>query len=213
MRQLRTDLDVSQALTHLRSADAEMGRLIDGVGLFHLQLVDEPTTFASLAQAIVYQQLSPRAAATIFGRFCALFDGATSCPAPQQVLAAGDETLRGAGISGPKLRALRDLAERSLTGEVPTLEEARDMEDEAIVARLTEVRGIGRWTAEMFLIFTLGRPDVLPAADYGLRRGFQVAFATPALPSPAEVAERGARWAPYRSVASWYLWRALETPA
>jgi len=210
MSPLRTDLDAGRALAHLRSADAELGRLIDAVGPFRLELAVEPSTFASLAEAIIYQQLSPKAAATIFGRFCALFDGAGGCPAPERVLAAGDETLRAAGISGPKLRALRDLAERSVAGEVPTLEEAGAMGDEAIVARLTEVRGIGRWTAEMFLIFTLGRPDVLPAADYGLRRGFQVTFVKPALPSPAEVAERGVWWAPYRTVASWYLWRALE---
>jgi 3-methyladenine DNA glycosylase/8-oxoguanine DNA glycosylase len=204
------DVDIARALVHLRASDAELGRLIDRAGPFGLTLPDEPSSFAALAEAIVYQQLSPKAAATIFGRFCALFPGTASCPGPDQVLAASEETLRGAGLSGSKQRALHDLARRSVDGELPTLDEARGMEDETIIEKLVRVRGIGRWTAEMFLIFTLGRPDVLPADDYGLRRGFQVAFQTEAMPSPDEVARRGARWAPYRTVASWYLWRALE---
>lgn len=203
-------LDTDRALRHLRASDAELGRLIDRVGPFGLTLPDEPGSFAALAEAIVYQQLSPRAAATIFGRFCALFPGAPACPTPGQVLAASVETLRAAGLSGSKQRALHDLARRSLEGELPTLEEARGMDDEAIIEKLVRVRGIGRWTAEMFLIFTLGRPDVLPADDYGLRRGFQVAFGTAEMPARDEVAGRGVRWAPYRTVASWYLWRALE---
>jgi 3-methyladenine DNA glycosylase/8-oxoguanine DNA glycosylase len=204
------DVDVARALSHLRDSDPELGRLIDRAGTFGLTLPEEPSTFAALAEAIVYQQLSPKAAATIFGRFCGLFPGAPSCPTPDQVLAASEEALRGAGLSGAKQRALHDLARRSVDGELPTLEEARGMDDEAIIERLVQVRGIGRWTAEMFLIFTLGRPDVLPADDYGLRRGFQVTFQTEAMPSRDDMARRGERWAPYRTVASWYLWRALE---
>ncbi len=207
---MELDVDIARALSHLRAVDPELGRLIDRAGPFGLTLPDEPSSFAALAEAIVYQQLAPRAAATIFGRFCALFPGAPSCPAPDQVLAASEETLRGAGLSGSKQRALHDLARRSVDGELPTLEAARAMEDEAIIEALIQVRGIGRWTAEMFLIFTLGRPDVLPTGDYGLRRGFQVAFQTGELPGPDEVARRGERWAPYRTLASWYLWRALE---
>jgi 3-methyladenine DNA glycosylase/8-oxoguanine DNA glycosylase len=205
------DIDAGRALSHLRASDAELGRLIDGVGPFALALPDDSSTFAALAEAIVYQQLAPRAAATIFQRFCALFPGAPACPAPAQVLEASDEALRSAGLSGAKRRALSDLAQRSVGGEVPTLEEARGMDDEAIVERLVRVRGVGRWTAEMFLIFTLGRPDVLPADDYGLRRGFQVAFGGESMPGREEVLRRGVRWAPYRTVASWYLWRARET--
>ena len=207
------DIDAGRALSHLRTADSELGRLIDSVGPFALTLQDDSSSFAALAEAIVYQQLAPRAAATIFQRFCALFAGAPGCPTPEQVLGASDETLRSAGLSGAKQRAVSDLARRSVDGEVPTLEESRGMDDEAIVERLVRVRGIGRWTAEMFLIFTLGRPDILPADDYGLRRGFQLAFGTQAMPSREEVARRGARWAPYRTVASWYLWRAREAVA
>jgi 3-methyladenine DNA glycosylase/8-oxoguanine DNA glycosylase len=158
----------------------------------------------------VYQQLSGKAAATIFGRFCAAFPGARSCPTPEEVLSASDETLRAIGLSGSKQRAMRDLARRASDGEVPSLAETRGMDDEAIIERLVQVRGIGRWTAEMFLIFTLGRPDVLPVDDYGLRRGFQAAFRKREMPNRDQVARRGGRWAPYRSVASWYLWRAAE---
>ena len=204
------DVDLDRALAHLRASDPGLGRVIDRVGAFGLTLPDEPNSFAALAEAIVYQQLSPKAAGTIFGRFCALFPGAPACPSAEQVQAASEETLRGAGLSGAKQRALHDLAHRSVDGELPTLEEARGMDDEAIIERLVHVRGIGRWTAEMFLIFTLGRPDVLPADDYGLRRGFQVAFGTGEMPARDEVARHGARWAPFRTVASWYLWRALD---
>ena len=207
------DIDAASALSHLRASDAELGRLIDSVGPFALQLPADASAFAALADAIVYQQLAPRAAATIFQRFCALFPDASRCPTPEQVLGASTEALRAAGLSGAKERAVRDLAQRSVDGGVPTLEEARGMDDEAIVERLVGVRGIGQWTAEMFLIFTLGRPDVLPADDYGLRRGFQLAFGTETMPTRQEVAGRGARWAPYRTVASWYLWRAREAVA
>ena len=208
-RPVDLEIDAGRALSHLRASDAELGRLIDGVGPFALQLPGGRQHVQALAEAIVYQQLAPRAAATIFQRFCALFPGAPRCPTPEHVVGV-PEALRAAGLSGAKELAVRDLAQRSVDGEVPTLVEAREMDDEAIVERLVRVRGIGRWTAEMFLIFTLGRPDVLPADDYGLRRGFQLAFETATMPTRQEVAERGARWAPYRTVASWYLWRARE---
>jgi 3-methyladenine DNA glycosylase/8-oxoguanine DNA glycosylase len=207
------EIDARRALSHLRYHDPELGLLIDRVGPFGLSLSGEATLFAALAEAIVYQQLSPKAAATIFARFCALFPGAPSCPTPEQVLEASIEQLRSAGLSGAKQRALDDLARRVVDGEVPTLAQTREMDDETIVERLTAVRGIGRWTAEMFLIFTLGRPDVLPADDYGLRRGFQVTFRTQTVPTRDEVLRRGDRWSPYRSIASWYLWRALEVAA
>ena len=130
---MELDVDVARALSHLRDSDPELGRLIDRAGTFGLTLPEEPSTFAALAEAIVYQQLSPKAAATIFGRFCGLFPGAPSCPTPDQVLAASEEALRGAGLSGAKQRALHDLARRSVDGELPTLEEARGMDDEAII--------------------------------------------------------------------------------
>jgi methylated-DNA-[protein]-cysteine S-methyltransferase len=209
------DFDADAALRHLRRADAALARLIDTVGPYRLPAVTATTTFEALAEAIVYQQLSGKAAATIFGRFCSAVSGADAsgapgCPTPEQVLAASDEALRACGLSGSKQRALRDLSRRTVDGEVPALAETRAMDDEAIVERLVRVRGIGRWTAEMFLMFTLGRPDVLPVDDYGLRRGFQGTFRTREMPDRDEVARRGARWAPYRSVASWYLWRAAE---
>jgi 3-methyladenine DNA glycosylase/8-oxoguanine DNA glycosylase len=131
-------------------------------------------------------------------------------PKPEQILRASDEKLRGAGLSRPKLLSLRDLAKRTANGELPTLAEANDMEDDAIIEILTEVRGIGRWTAEMVLMFRLGRADVLPADDYGIRKGYAIAFKKRELPGRDDVVRRGVRWKPYRSVASWYLWRATE---
>jgi 3-methyladenine DNA glycosylase/8-oxoguanine DNA glycosylase len=175
-----------------------------------MELKKAPSIFGALAEAIVYQQLSGKAAATIFARVCALFPRAPHGPTAEHILHASDPKLRSAGLSRPKLLALRDLARRSAGGEIPTLAEIHRMEDEAIVERLTSVRGIGRWTVEMLLIFRLGRPDVLPADDYGIRKGFAVAFKKRALPVPKDVEKRGARWKPYRTVASWYLWRALE---
>jgi 3-methyladenine DNA glycosylase/8-oxoguanine DNA glycosylase len=141
---------------------------------------------------------------------CALFPHAHAGFAPEQVLRASDEKLRSAGLSTPKLLALRDLARRAAAGEIPALAALREMEDEAIVERLSQVRGIGRWTVEMLLMFRLGRPDVLPLDDLGVRKGFAVAFSKPALPSREALAKHGTRWRPYRTVASWYLWRAAE---
>ena len=202
--------DPAAALAHLRAADARLARLIDAVGPFALRLKNTPTTFIALAEAIVYQQLTGRAAATIFARLCAQFPRTQHGPTPRQVLRAPDEKLRGAGLSRAKTLALRDLAQRTIRGEVPPVEELRGMEDDAIVERLTAVRGIGRWTAEMLLIFRLGRPDILPLDDYGIRKGFALTFGKRELPSREQLARWGARWKPYRTVASWYLWRALE---
>src|SRR5262249_4350627 len=160
-----------------------MAALIGVAGPFDLRLSDAPTTFAALSRSIVYQQLHGRAAAAIYSRLVALFPSSGGILVPADVLAAGDEALRGAGLSQAKLRSLRDLAERAVAGQVPTLAEARSMEDEAIVSALTGVRGIGRWSAEMFLIFTLGRPDVLPTSDFGVRKGFAVRYRDGAMPT------------------------------
>ena len=168
------------------------------------------STFLTLAQAIVYQQLHGRAAATIFARLRALFPNAKDGPTPQQLLRAPEAKLRGAGLSANKLLALRDLASKTIDGVVPAVEALAAMDDEAIIARLTEVRGIGRWTVEMLLMFRLGRPDVLPVDDFGVRKGFSVAFRKRAMPAPADLSARGERWRPYRTAASWYLWRANE---
>jgi 3-methyladenine DNA glycosylase/8-oxoguanine DNA glycosylase len=196
------------AVGQLRAVDAPLARVIDSVGPFRLQLIEAPSIFAALAQAIVYQQLNGKAAAAIFARFRALFPSAN--PTPEQVLAASEDSLRGAGLSRSKLLSLRDLAGKAVGGEIPTLAEIREMEDQAIVESLTRVRGIGRWTVEMLLIFRLGRPDVLPADDYGIRKGFALAYERRELPARKDVETYGVRWKPYRTVASWYLWRLVE---
>jgi len=202
--------DARAALEHLGAADPSLQRLIDEVGPFHLRRVPAPSVFGALAQAIVYQQLTGKAAATIHARVLALFPRAHKGLTPQHILGASDAKLRGAGLSQAKLLSLRDLAKRTAAGEIPELAEIHRLADEEIVARLTKVRGIGRWTAEMLLMFRLGRPDVLPADDYGIRKGFARAFGKRALPAPKDVLKRGERWRPYRSVASWYLWRAAD---
>jgi O-6-methylguanine DNA methyltransferase len=204
--------DPSDAVAHLRAADPALARLVDAVGPCRMRIDHAPSTFVALAEAIVYQQLTGRAAATIFARVCALFPRAHEGPTAQQILRASDEKLRGAGLSRAKVLSLRDLARLARAGEIPTLAELHTMDDEEIVARLTQVRGIGRWTVEMLLIFRLGRPDVLPVDDYGVRKGFAITFKKRELPGRKDLEKRGERWRPYRSVASWYLWRALELP-
>ena len=201
--------DPSVAVEHVRASDAALARVIDAVGPFDMRLKKTPSIFVALAEAIVYQQLTGKAAATIFARLCALFPRAHEGPTAEQILRTSDEKLRSAGLSRAKVLSLRDLAGRATRGQIPTLAEVHRMEDEAIVERLTEVRGIGRWTVEMLLIFRLGRPDVLPADDYGIRKGFAIAFKKRELPAREDLEKRGERWTPYRTVASWYLWRAV----
>lgn len=199
--------DPSLAVAHLRASDAVLARVIDEIGPFRMRLRPTPSVFAALAQAIAYQQLNGKAAAAIFARVCALFpDGA---PTPEPMLRMTEEQLRGAGLSRTKLLSLRDLAQRAADGRLPTLADVRDMPDEIIIERLSEVRGIGRWTAEMLLMFRLGRPDVLPVDDYGVRKGFSIAYKRE-LPASNELAAHGTRWKPYRTAASWYLWRVVE---
>jgi methylated-DNA-[protein]-cysteine S-methyltransferase len=202
--------DRNAAADFLRASDTRLARLIDRIGPFTLELAATPSVFDSLAEAIVHQQLSIRAAATIYGRIGDLFPRTRRGFTPADILRASDEQLRGAGLSRAKVLALRDLAQRAADGSLPTLAQLRRLGDDEIVDQLSAVRGIGRWSAEMFLIMHLGRPDVLPVDDFGLRRGFQLAFRTPSVPTPAQVARRAERWRPFRTVASWYLWRALE---
>jgi O-6-methylguanine DNA methyltransferase len=201
-----------EALAHLRESDAKLAALIDRVGVFNMQLKKTPSIFVALTESIIYQQLHGKAAATIFARVCALFPRAHEGPTPEQILRTSDEKLRGAGLSRGKLLALRDLAARAVDGTLPTLAEVHRLDNEAIIERLTQVRGIGRWTAEMLLMFRLGRPDVLPVDDFGIRKGFGVAFGKREMPTREAVAKHGERWKPYRTVASWYLWRAAESP-
>ena len=199
------------AIAQLRAVDAELARAIDEIGPFRMQLKPAPSVFAALAEAIVYQQLNGKAAAAIFARLSALFPRGR--PTAGRLLRISEEKLRGAGLSRSKLLSLRDLAQKAEDGTIPTLAEIQGMADETIIERLSEVRGIGRWTAEMLLIFRLGRPDVLPVDDYGVRKGFAIVFDKNGLPSPKELAAYGARWQPYRTVASWYLWRVVERAA
>jgi len=196
------------AVKHLRASDASLARVIDTVGPFRFQLIEASSIFDALARAIVYQQLNGKAAAAIFARFCGLFPA--SGPTAEQLLAASEDELRGAGLSRSKLLSLRDLAAKTVSREIPSLAEIRSMDDEAIIKSLTHVRGIGRWTVEMLLIFRLGRPDVLPADDYGIRKGFALVSGRAELPARKELEEYGLRWKPYRTVASWYLWRLVE---
>jgi 3-methyladenine DNA glycosylase/8-oxoguanine DNA glycosylase len=175
-----------------------------------MELKKARSVFAALAEAIVYQQLSNKAAATIFGRVCGHFPRGSTGLTPERLLALSDARIRGAGISRPKLKSLRDLARRTAAGEVPTLAAARRMEDAEIVERLVAIHGIGRWSAEMFLMFYLGRPDVLPIDDYSLRKAYATAFRKRALPSREVLEKAGEKWRPYRTVASWYLWQTLN---
>ena len=200
--------DRARAVAHLSAADPGLGALIARVGPFTMRLKQTEGAFLALAESIVYQQLHGKAAATILGRIRALYGGGAFTP--RDILRTADESLRSCGLSRAKLAALRDLAEKSEGGVVPPLSALETMSDDAIVETLTTVRGIGRWTVEMLLIFRMGRPDVLPVTDYGVRQGFQVTFKTRALPDPRKMTKRAEKWRPYRSVASWYLWRAVE---
>ena len=212
--------DPAEALAHLRASDPKLGVLIDKVGEFKLRLDPAPSPFESLLESILYQQLHGKAAAAILKRLLTFFGELH--PAPQHLLDAPEDRLRGCGLSGSKLLALRDLAAKTLDGTVPTMPRIRRMSDAEIIERLTQVRGIGPWTVEMLLIFRLGRPDVLPVDDYGVRKGFALTFqglkpsdkVTPALlPKPDVMRRRGQRWKPWSSVASWYLWRACDLAA
>lgn len=203
------EFDPDHACRHLSQADPPIGLLIEQVGSFTMRPSPGWSLFATLVRSIVYQQLTGTAAATILGRVNRLF-WPRRFPAPGDLLEIAPERLREAGLSAAKTAALRDLAARTLDGTVPSLARVRRMGDEEIIERLTQVRGVGRWTVEMLLIFKLGRPDVLPVGDLGVRKGFALTFRKRTLPAPAALVRRGERWRPYRSVASWYLWRALE---
>jgi len=166
--------------------------------------------FDALAESIAYQQLNGKAAATIWGRVRKLFPGKHLDP--RLVLKMPDKKLRAAGLSRSKVAALKDLAAKTLDGTVPSARVLARMSDEEIIARLISVRGIGRWTAEMLLLFDLGRPDVWPVDDYGVRKGFAKTFGRRKLPTPKQLRKLGEKWRPYRSVAAWYFWRALDAP-
>jgi 3-methyladenine DNA glycosylase/8-oxoguanine DNA glycosylase len=204
----RLSFDPDVALFHLKNADQGMGRLIERVGPLGLSVNRNRSVFEYLARSIVYQQLSGKAAGTIHGRLKNLFPSRRITA--DKLLALPDEALRGAGLSRGKCLALRDLAARTAAGELPKARILDEMADPDIVSTLTVVRGIGPWTVQMLLIFYLGRPDVLPSGDLGVRRGYQHLRGFKTLPEPGKLERAGRRWRPYRSVATWYLWRSLD---
>jgi DNA-3-methyladenine glycosylase II len=221
-RTRKPSYDSAAAIQHLSAVDPKLARLIQRVGPFTMRIAGTQSPFEALVESIIYQQLHGKAAATIHRRLLEGFSpicGIGIHPSPEHVLDCPNEQLRAAGLSGNKSLALRDLAAKTIDGTVPTLAKIRRMSDEAIIEHLTQVRGIGRWTVEMLLIFRLSRPDILPTSDYGVRKGFALTFqglkpttkVTPALlPTPAEMERRAKRWQPWRSVTTWYLWRACD---
>lgn len=197
-----------QGVNHLKKVDPRLARIIERVGPCRFQPRAEGTHFDALVRSIVYQQLSGKAAGTIYGRVKELYGGHE--PTPIELLDTPDADLRAAGLSRQKLGYLKDLSEKVESGEVP-IEHIHELEDNVVIETLTKVKGVGRWTVHMVLMFRLGRLDVLPDLDLGIQKGVQLAYDLPALPKPREVEQIGAKWRPYATIASWYLWRSLDT--
>ena len=200
----------NEAVKYLASVDNTLGSLMERAGPFDLTIRQIHNPFEALARNIIYQQLHGNAAGAIHQRVLALFGKKKL--SPQDILEASEESLRGAGLSGAKLLALKDLAAKTLDGTVPTLARLRRLNDKEIIKKLIQVRGIGRWTVEMLLIFRLGRPNVLPVGDFAVRKGFSMIYGLKDLPKPKELIHYGERWRPFRSVASWYMWRVHDLP-
>ena len=194
---------------HLSKIDPVMRALVREFGPCKLEPEPRRAPFESLVRAVAHQQLHGRAAETILRRFRALFSP-RRFPRPKDIALVDDKALRGAGFSRAKVAAIRDIAEKTLSGVVPAARNFACLDDEEIIERLTEVRGVGRWTAEMLLIFQLGRPDVLPADDFGVRNGFRVAYKRRKMPAPRDLLAHGGRWRPHRTTAAWYLWRVAD---
>lgn len=198
-----------KALAHLRNADAVLARLIDTVGPCRLKPDRTQSAFEALVEAVCHQQLTGKAAKTILGRVKALHPH-RPFPAPEDLLGTTDDSLRAAGLSRAKVAAVKDISAKTLEGVVPAPAAFAGLDDAAIIERLTTIRGVGQWTVEMLLIFKLGRQDILPVDDFGVRKGFMVAYRKREMPKPAALLKHGERWRPYRSVAAWYLWRAAD---
>lgn len=198
-----------KALNHLRRVDPKFGAVIDAVGACRYAAREEGTHFGALVRSIVYQQLSGKAAGTIHSRLRALYGDRD--PTAAELLATPEAILRGVGLSRQKLSYLLDLSARVERGELP-LENVHELDDDELTTALVQVKGIGRWTAQMFLMFRLGRTDVLPDLDLGIQKGLQRAYALRKMPGPKDVLRHGEKWAPYRTIASWYLWRLLDVP-
>lgn len=197
-----------QAVATLNANCPRMASLIQAKGPFSLQLKKDSDLFTSLAGSIVYQQLSGKAAATIYGRFETLF--ANNTPVASVAVDLSVQTLRSVGLSNNKALSIIDLAEHSCSGSLPNARKMASLDDNAVIDSLCRVRGIGPWTAQMFLMFSLGRPDVMPATDLGIQKGVQLTYKLPELPKPDLVLETTQHLAPYRSVASWYFWRVVD---
>jgi 3-methyladenine DNA glycosylase/8-oxoguanine DNA glycosylase len=196
-----------RSINALKRIDPTLARIIDTVGTCRLQTRAEGTHFHALARSIVFQQLSGKAAGTIFGRLNALYPGGAATP--EGIMATSDESLRAVGLSRQKIGYLRDLSQKVLSGDLP-LDAVESMDDDDLIAHLVQVKGIGRWTAQMFLMFRLGRPDVLPELDLGIQNAIKRAYRMRKRPTPKQVKKIGAKWSPHSSVACWYLWRSLE---
>ena len=193
----------------LAAKDLHLAPLIKETQEFRVEKGAAETPYEVLVEAITHQSISGRAAATIFGRVKAL-GSSGRIPTPDEMVKLPTPALRKAGLSAAKILAMKDLAQKTIDGVVPTLEEAHKLSDEELVDRLVSVRGIGAWTVEMFLIFRLGRPDVLPIHDLGVRKGWAITYGKKHMPAPKELLKFGERWRPYRTVASWYMWRACQ---
>jgi len=205
-----TAAELASFRRRLARVDPVLANLIRAAGKFTHVPNAEHTPFHALARAIAHQQLNGIAAESIFGRFVGLYSQGAALLEAELVLQTPDEKLRSVGLSFAKIASIKDLAAKTIAGTVPAHEILHTLENEEIIERLTQVRGIGRWTVEMLLMSRLGRPDVLPVDDFGVRNGFRLAYGLRGMPTPRALAEFGARWAPYRSVAAWYLWRAVD---
>jgi DNA-3-methyladenine glycosylase II len=201
--------DLAEAVRHLSERDEILKTLVAELLPFKIDVTGEESPYEVLLESIAYQSISGKAAATIYGRIKAMGENGRP-PAPEKMLKIPMAKLRKAGFSRAKVLAAKDLAKKAIAGIVPTHDEALKLSDEELVERLIAVRGIGAWTVEMFLIFRLGRPDVLPIHDLGVKKGWSVAYKKKHMPAPKELLKFGERWRPYRTVASWYMWRAFE---
>jgi DNA-3-methyladenine glycosylase II len=206
---LKLPFDLEEAVRHLCACDDELKKLVPDLRAFQIDLTNTHSPYEVLIRSITYQSISGKAAATIYGRIKELGENGHP-PAPGKMLKIAMAKLRKAGLSRAKALSMKDLAQKAVAGIVPTHEEALLLSDQELVERLVSVRGIGAWTVEMFLIFRLGRPDVLPIHDLGVKKGWSVVYGKKHMPTPRELLKFGERWRPYRTVASWYMWRAFE---
>lgn len=201
---------INEAMNFLSAADLKLKKVIEVVGPVAIELDPLETVFEALGSSILYQQLHGKAAVKILERLKLLFGSSINFPTPEQIIGVSEEELRAVGLSRAKIKALKDLAEKTITQLIPDRVLSERMDDDELISAFSQVRGIGRWTAEMFLIFSLGRLDILPVQDFGVRKGFMKIYGLNSMPAPKELAHYGERWRPYRTAASWYLWRASE---